>query len=64
MMPGKTRGYVRWDGGKAPAANAWGSNPSSGLASPAEPVDDFDDEPSDGKKGKKKKGKQTLFHFG
>ncbi|KAJ5892253.1 uncharacterized protein N7473_008481 [Penicillium subrubescens] len=64
MMPGKTRGYVRWDGSKAPAANAWGSNPSSGLASPAEPVDDFDDEPSDGKKGKKKKGKQTLFHFG
>lgn len=65
MMAGKTRGYVRWDGGsKAPAGNAWGSNPSSGLASPAEPVDDFDEEPSDGKKGKKKKGKQTLFHFG
>lgn len=64
LMPGKTRGYVRWDERKGPAANAWGSNPPSGLASPAEPVDDFDDEPSDGKKGKKKKGKQTLFHFG
>ncbi|KAJ5167668.1 uncharacterized protein N7482_003262 [Penicillium canariense] len=64
MMAGKTRGYVRWNEGKGPAANAWGSNSSSGLASPAEPAYDLDDEPSDGKKGKKKKGKQTLFHFG
>lgn len=64
LMAGKTRGYVRWDDKKSPAANAWGSNPSSGVASPAEPAD-FDDDPNaDGKKGKKKKGKQTLFHFG
>ncbi|KAJ5924292.1 hypothetical protein N7466_008479 [Penicillium verhagenii] len=61
MMAGKTRGYVRWDDRRGPAPTAWGSNPSSGLASPAEPADaDFDDS----KKGKKKKGKQTLYHFG
>ncbi|KAJ5493442.1 hypothetical protein N7539_002188 [Penicillium diatomitis] len=65
LMPGKTRGYVRWDEQKAPPANAWGgSNPSSGMTSPSEPLEDMDDDPSDGKKGKKKKGKQTLFHFG
>lgn len=64
LMAGKTRGYVRWDDKNAPAANAWGSNSSSGVASPAEPAD-FDDDPNaDGKKSKKKKGKQTLFHFG
>ncbi|KAJ5648718.1 hypothetical protein N7490_005090 [Penicillium lividum] len=63
MMAGKTRGYVRWDGHRGPAPTAWGSNPSSGLASPAEPADgDFDD--AGDKKGKKKKGKQTLYHFG
>lgn len=63
MMPGKTRGYVRWDDQRGPAPAAWGSNPSSGVASPAESAD-FDNEGSEGKKGKKKKGKQTLFHFG
>lgn len=64
MMAGKTRGYVRWDDRKGPAPTAWGSNSSSGAASPAEFADeDFEDAP-DGKKGKKKKGKQTLFHFG
>ncbi|KAJ5676054.1 hypothetical protein N7462_008951 [Penicillium macrosclerotiorum] len=64
MMAGKTRGYVRWDERKGPAPSAWGSNSSSGIASPAEPVDaDFEDT-SEGKRGKKKKGKQTLFHFG
>lgn len=66
MMAGKTRGYVRWDDRRGPAPTAWGSNPSSGLASPAEPADaDFDDDAGNGsKKGKKKKGKQTLYHFG
>ncbi|KAJ6164995.1 hypothetical protein N7470_003667 [Penicillium chermesinum] len=64
LMAGKTRGYVRWDNNKAPAANAWGSNSSSGVASPAEPAEFDDDLNSDGKKGKKKKGKQTLYHFG
>ncbi|KAJ5644140.1 uncharacterized protein N7484_006647 [Penicillium longicatenatum] len=66
MMAGKTRGYVRWDDRRGPAPTAWGSNPSSGLASPAEPSDgDFDDEAGNGgKKVKKKKGKQTLYHFG
>ncbi|KAJ5721434.1 uncharacterized protein N7483_009368 [Penicillium malachiteum] len=65
MMAGKTRGYVRWDDRRGPAPSAWGSNPSSGLASPAEPADSgFDEEGSSGKKGKKKKGKQTLYHFG
>lgn len=61
MMAGKTRGYARWDDRRGPAPAAWGSNSSSGVASPAEPADDADE----GKKGKKnKKGKQTLFHFG
>ncbi|KAJ5104170.1 hypothetical protein N7532_004699 [Penicillium argentinense] len=65
MMAGKTRGYVRWDDRRGPAPTAWGSNPSSGAATPAEPSDfDFEDEETGGKKGKKKKGKQTLFHFG
>lgn len=64
MMAGKTRGYVRWDDRRGPAPNAWGSNSSSGVASPAEPADVDFDEATDGKKGKKKKGKQTLFHFG
>lgn len=63
MMAGKTRGYARWDDRRGPAPTAWGSNPSSGGASPAEPTD-LEDEGHDGKKGKKKKGKQTLFHFG
>ncbi|KAJ5133010.1 hypothetical protein N7448_007168 [Penicillium atrosanguineum] len=63
LMAGKTRGYVRWDDRRGPAPDAWTSNPSSGVASPAEPAD-FDDS-GEGKKGKKnKKGKQTLFHFG
>jgi hypothetical protein len=63
MMAGKTRGYVRWDDRRGPAPDAWSSNPSSGLASPAEPADL--DDAGEGKKGKKnKKGKQTLFHFG
>lgn len=64
MMAGKTRGYVRWDEGRGPAPNAWGSNSSSGVVSPAEPADFDEDEGTEGKKGKKKKGKQTLFHFG
>lgn len=64
MMAGKTRGYVRWDEGRGPAPNAWGSNSSSGVASPAEPADFDEPEGTEGKKGKKKKGKQTLFHFG
>ncbi|KAJ5178735.1 hypothetical protein N7492_001945 [Penicillium capsulatum] len=64
LMAGKTRGYVRWDDRKGPAPNAWGSNSSSGAASPAEFADEDFDDAADGKKGKKKKGKQTLFHFG
>ncbi|KAJ5963940.1 Zinc finger RING-type [Penicillium vulpinum] len=61
LMAGKTRGTVRWNDNRGPAPNAWGSNPSSGTASPAEPSND---DSSSGKKGKKNKGKQTLFHFG
>ncbi|KAJ5386276.1 hypothetical protein N7509_008817 [Penicillium cosmopolitanum] len=65
MMAGKTRGYRRWDEHRGPAPTAWGSNPSSGAATPAEQSEfDFEDEQGDGKKGKKKKGKQTLIHFG
>jgi ribosome assembly protein 4 len=62
LMAGKTRGTVRWNDNRGPAPTAWGSNPSSGNASPAEP--DYDNDSSTGKKGKKNKGKQTLFHFG
>lgn len=64
MMAGKTRGYVRWDEGRGPAPQAWGSQSSSGVASPAEPAGFDEGEGIEGKKGKKKKGKQTLFHFG
>ena len=64
LMAGKTRGTVRWNDNRGPAPNAWGSNPSSGTASPAEPNYDNENESSGGKKGKKNKGKQTLFHFG
>lgn len=65
LMAGKTRGYRRWDEHRGPAPTAWGSNPSSGAATPVDPSDlDLDDEQGDGKKGKKKKGKQTLIHFG
>ncbi|CAI7672489.1 unnamed protein product [Penicillium bialowiezense] len=62
LMAGKTRGTVRWETNLGPASSAWGSNPSSGTASPAEP--NYDTEGGSGKKGKKGKGKQTLFHFG
>lgn len=65
LMAGKTRGYRRWDEHRGPAPTAWGSNPSSGAATPAEPSEnDFEEDSGNGKKGKKKKGKQTLFHFG
>ncbi|KAJ5280589.1 hypothetical protein N7478_005961 [Penicillium angulare] len=63
LMAGKTRGYVRWDDRRGPAPTAWSSNPSSGLASPADTGIEDDSGPS-GSKGKKKKGKQTLYHFG
>lgn len=62
LMAGKTRGTVRWNDNRGPAPNAWGSNPSSGTASPAELDNEY--ESGNGKKGKKNKGKQTLFHFG
>ena len=61
-MFGLTKGTRRWDDHRGPPPTAWSSNPSSGLASPAEPADDEDS--GAGKKGKKKKGKQTLYHFG
>lgn len=63
LMAGLTRGTVRWEDRRGPAANAWGS--SSSDATPTQPGNEG--APTDnrnGKKGKGKKGKQTLYHFG
>ncbi|PGH10639.1 hypothetical protein AJ79_05353 [Helicocarpus griseus UAMH5409] len=64
LMPGLTRGTVRWDGrasntGQSPWGRG-GINPT-----PAEAGDEGGDGGDGaGKKGKGKKGKQVLYHFG
>lgn len=67
LMPGLTRGTVRWDSPR-PSVSAWSSSAGTGSSANPPPEDDF---PEGGNsaagnkgKGKGKKGKQTLFHFG
>lgn len=61
LMPGLTRGTVRWNN-ESPSAKAWGGGgDTASPASEPEPGTDGDG----GRKGKGKKGKgQLLFHFG
>lgn len=65
LMPGLTRGTVRWDTPR-PSVSAWSSAGASDSAPPQE--DEFPEIGNSGAggkgKGKGKKGKQTLFHFG